>query len=270
MKKFYDITSGTVIDLHAYGWGRYEARARCTATMVNSHLAQGGVVVDYGCGQMCIREFLRNDIVYVPVDIVSRCKGCVICDFSSGEPLPKVYCDVALLNGVMQLGDLRYSAHCDHRLIRHIMEYSDFILADRRLDCTIAGDKSARGYTLKLLAKTEFGVGPDGRVKEECLFESLVEAVDESVERGEDEASEPEECPWVLRSVPPERMQDIEVGSRWQGIAKGAWAGTIATITSCDLSWEGRGSVDVQYDKGGGESDSFWLDSFLEAFQTIP
>jgi len=263
MKKFYDKNSCTIIDLHTYDWDLYPCRSTCTAAMVNSHLPEGGVVVDYGCGRMYVKRLLRNDIVYIPIDIVSRCKGCIICDFSSGEPLPKVKSDIAILNGVMQLGE-KY----DRRLIRHMMEYSDFVLTDRRLDHILGGDKSAHGYRLKLVTKQEFPHGAhDGRPQDEYLFESIVERGADLAEPSEDSELTMEEWPFGSLSPASKPRQAVEIGSKWQGVPEDVWAGKIAMIASCDPLYKGRGTVDVQYEEGGW--DSFWLDSFLNGFQMM-
>ena len=263
MKKFYDTNSCTVIDLHAYEWDSYPCRSTYTAAMVNAHLPEGGVVVDYGCGQMYVKKLLRDDIVYIPIDIVSRGKGCIICDFSSGEPLPKVKSDIAILNGVMQLGE-KY----DRRLIKHIVEYSDFVLTDRRVDNILGGDTSAQGYRLKLVTKQEFPHGAhDGRPQDEYLFESIVERGAELGKASDDSDDTIEECPFGPISPASKPRQGVEVGSRWQGIPGDAWAGKIATIASCEPLDKGRGTVEVQYEEGGW--DSFWLDSFLNGFQMM-
>jgi len=269
MKKFYDKNSCTVIDLHTYGWDEYPCRSDCAATMINSHLPEGGVVVDYGCGRMHLKHSLRDNIVYVPVDIVSRCKGCIICDFTSDEPLPKVHCDIAILNGVMQLGE-----SYDRRLIKHMMQYSDFILSDRRLDHILGADKTAHGYTLTLVTRQGFLHGAhDGRPQDEYLFKATAECRSESaqpsqhpdIDTNADFTSE--ERPLGPPSFALQPREAVHVGSTWQGIPDDAWAGKIATIARCDLLYKGRGTVDVEYERGGW--DSFWLDSFLHSFRLM-
>ncbi len=64
------------------------------------YIKDGESVLDLGCGQMWLRQFLKkND--YYPVDYADRGEGTIICDFNKGE-FPKVRSDVAFLSGTIE------------------------------------------------------------------------------------------------------------------------------------------------------------------------
>lgn len=61
------------------GW---EARAMQAAELLT--LASG--VADMGCGTMHLKRHLRPEQTYIPVDIVSRGEGSIVCDFNKQSP----------------------------------------------------------------------------------------------------------------------------------------------------------------------------------------
>ncbi|MGH6838490.1 MAG: class I SAM-dependent methyltransferase [Methylocella sp.] len=57
-------------------------------------------VLDLGCGEMCLREFLE-ECVYIPVDYKARSAETIVCDFNRYE-FPDVQVDVAFVSGCLE------------------------------------------------------------------------------------------------------------------------------------------------------------------------
>ena len=60
----------------------------------------GSRVLDLGCGEMRLREFLK-DCVYIPVDYQTRGPETLVCDFNRGE-FPGVLADVCFVSGCLE------------------------------------------------------------------------------------------------------------------------------------------------------------------------
>ena len=108
-------------------WGDYRGRAIEGSKLLNKQFKNQTSIVDYGCGKMTIREYLQFDHTYQPVDIVSRCEGCIECDFDDpSEELPKIEAELAICTGVM--GKLKRENLL--RLIEHIRMHSSYLLVN--------------------------------------------------------------------------------------------------------------------------------------------
>lgn len=57
-------------------------------------------VLDLGCGEMWLREFLTN-CVYIPVDYQARGPETIVCDFNHGE-FPDKHADVSFVSGCLE------------------------------------------------------------------------------------------------------------------------------------------------------------------------
>jgi len=66
-----------------------------------SYIAIGESVVDLGCGQMWLREFLPGSNKYTGVDYRQRGEGTLVVDFNNGE-FPDVKADVFFSSGCME------------------------------------------------------------------------------------------------------------------------------------------------------------------------
>ncbi len=58
-------------------------------------------ILDLGCGKEWLREFIGENILYIPVDYVKRSERCIVCDFNKKE-FPSISADVAFLSGVLE------------------------------------------------------------------------------------------------------------------------------------------------------------------------
>lgn len=112
------------------GW---EARAKQAAELLTS--ASG--VADMGCGTMHLKRHLRPDQTYIPVDIVSRGEGSIVCDFNNETP------PLLDVPGMACLGVLEYlhdpaaflkatAAHYDVAVISYAATDTDKPLKNRR------------------------------------------------------------------------------------------------------------------------------------------
>lgn len=58
-------------------------------------------VADYGAGQMYLKNFLRQGVLYYPIDYLKRFEETIVCDLNAGT-FPDLETDVAVLNGVLE------------------------------------------------------------------------------------------------------------------------------------------------------------------------
>lgn len=58
-------------------------------------------LIDYGAGQMYLKNFLASDVIYYPIDYIKRFDETIVCDLNTGD-FPNVGVDVVVLNGVLE------------------------------------------------------------------------------------------------------------------------------------------------------------------------
>ena len=58
-------------------------------------------ILDLGCGEMWLKEFIRHNNVYYPVDYKDRGKETIICNFNNYE-YPEIETDVAFVSGCIE------------------------------------------------------------------------------------------------------------------------------------------------------------------------
>ncbi|WP_176086423.1 glycosyltransferase [Martelella sp. HB161492] len=65
------------------------------------YLSEAKSVTDFGCGTMPLKQFLKSDQRYTPVDIVSRDAQTIVCDFNVDEP-PVTGTEAAVCLGLLE------------------------------------------------------------------------------------------------------------------------------------------------------------------------
>lgn len=108
---------------------RIEAMAR--------FIRPGDSVLDLGCGQMWLKEFLSDDNSYTPCDYSDRGPGTVICDFNRGK-FPPQDADVSFVSGCLEyvedvewfVGRIAAQSRCC--VIAYCITSPDKTLAERR------------------------------------------------------------------------------------------------------------------------------------------
>lgn len=68
---------------------------------MSQYIDSGSVVIDFGCGEMWLKEFITENELYIPVDYVSRGEGTIICDFNKYE-FPKIDANIAFVSGCLE------------------------------------------------------------------------------------------------------------------------------------------------------------------------
>ena len=66
-----------------------------------AHVSSGQSVLDLGCGQMWLKEFLPEDCRYFPCDYTHRGPGTIVCDFNQKE-FPDQTVDVSFVSGCLE------------------------------------------------------------------------------------------------------------------------------------------------------------------------
>lgn len=58
-------------------------------------------VIDYGAGQMYLKDFIRPEVKYYPIDYMKRFDETIVCDLNTGH-FPDLRTDAAVFNGVLE------------------------------------------------------------------------------------------------------------------------------------------------------------------------
>lgn len=61
----------------------------------------GAVIIDLGCGEMWLKEFITKEERYIPVDYVARDENTIVCDFNKYE-YPDAKADTAFVSGCLE------------------------------------------------------------------------------------------------------------------------------------------------------------------------
>ena len=69
---------------------------------IAARVAAKSSVLDLGCGEMFLREFLPADCRYQPVDLVSRSPETIVCDFNNKELPPPARYDYVVCSGLLE------------------------------------------------------------------------------------------------------------------------------------------------------------------------
>jgi asparagine synthase (glutamine-hydrolysing) len=69
--------------------------------MMAKYISAGQEVVEVGCGEMKLKEFLPEPTRYTGIDYIKRAEGTVVCDFNK-ERLPRLESDIYFLAGVLE------------------------------------------------------------------------------------------------------------------------------------------------------------------------
>jgi hypothetical protein len=68
---------------------------------MHEHIKDANSIVDYGCGEMWLKEFLGENVKYIGVDYTQRQEHTVICDFNKSE-FPSIKTDAAFISGCLE------------------------------------------------------------------------------------------------------------------------------------------------------------------------
>jgi len=69
--------------------------------LMSQFISEGEAVLDLGCGQMWLKEYLPNNCNYLGVDYISRDTDTIICNFNSFE-FPSATADTAFISGCLE------------------------------------------------------------------------------------------------------------------------------------------------------------------------
>ncbi len=64
-------------------------------------IQDGDSILDLGCGQMWLKEYIPKNCVYIPVDYQKRDSETIICDFNKNE-FPELKVNVAFVSGCFE------------------------------------------------------------------------------------------------------------------------------------------------------------------------
>lgn len=114
--------------------------------IMSQYIGPTDSVVDFGCGEMWLKEFLGRGNQYIGVDYKKRDGETLVCDFNQGE-YPNVIGDVCFVSGCLEY-IVDYEAlikHIANRFSRCIISYcciEDFSNMDARRQRTWVNDLS--------------------------------------------------------------------------------------------------------------------------------
>lgn len=75
----------------------WDERASVMAEMIPEDVYS---LVDFGCGNQRLKDFLRSDVRYTGLDYISRGEGCIVCDVNK-DILPQIEVDCAYMAGFL-------------------------------------------------------------------------------------------------------------------------------------------------------------------------
>lgn len=79
-------------------FGRWDRRVRMMAEMISEKSER---IMDLGCGQMALKNYLRDGVNYHPVDYCRRNEDTIVCDFNKHE-FPDILVDTVFASGILE------------------------------------------------------------------------------------------------------------------------------------------------------------------------
>lgn len=76
----------------------FDVRTKHLSSLIDP---QAKSVMDLGCGEMKLREYLAPEIKYIPVDYVKRSEETLVCDFNKHQ-FPTKMADTVFCSGVLE------------------------------------------------------------------------------------------------------------------------------------------------------------------------
>lgn len=70
--------------------------------MLASYIMPNARIIEFGAGNMILKNYLKNYKIYIPTDIVARFKETVVCDLNQGVISAVEKCDTAVFSGVLE------------------------------------------------------------------------------------------------------------------------------------------------------------------------
>lgn len=93
----YGYCAWEAIEPH-YNYDQLRRRVRAMAHMISKNSKS---VLDLGCGTMTLREFLKPEMAYFPVDYIKRDDSVFLADFNKHE-FPDVQADCVFISGLLE------------------------------------------------------------------------------------------------------------------------------------------------------------------------
>jgi hypothetical protein len=95
-------------------------------------------IADFGAGNMSLRNLLREDVAYVPIDYISRTEETVVADFNKYE-FPNIFVDCCFCSGVLEyVNDLEWfldkinQTECRYVLVSYSVKEQNQTIEERR------------------------------------------------------------------------------------------------------------------------------------------
>jgi len=109
-------------------WERMKARVKQLSEWIDENVRS---VVDYGAGEMYLKNLLPQEVKYFPIDYIRRSDETIICDLNSGI-FPDISADVTILGGLLEFISTAESLICHvcintkHKILASYMTTDNF------------------------------------------------------------------------------------------------------------------------------------------------
>ncbi|WP_134142265.1 hypothetical protein [Flavobacterium sp. S87F.05.LMB.W.Kidney.N] len=70
--------------------------------LLSSYIKPRASIIEFGAGNMILKNYLDNYKIYIPTDIVARFNETVVCDLNQGVISAVKKCDTAVFSGVLE------------------------------------------------------------------------------------------------------------------------------------------------------------------------
>lgn len=114
----------------------WSARSVVAAAWLESQTS----VVDLGCGLMKLRAYLKEDQIYIPVDVIARDEDTIVCDLNT-EDLPEIEA-----TSVAALGLLEYIHDVEGLLTRLSCRHDVLVVSYCVVDASQSMTTARRGH----------------------------------------------------------------------------------------------------------------------------
>ena len=85
-------------DVIDFSFGKWDYRVQKVASLIPEDAAS---VMDLGAGAMSLKNYIKDNVRYTPVDYMKRCDNTFKCDFEKKE-FPNIYADCIACSGIIE------------------------------------------------------------------------------------------------------------------------------------------------------------------------
>lgn len=148
----------------------WRSRIEFMASLINDERT----VLDLGCGQMWLKEYIEPNKIYISSDMYKRDENTIVCDYNAGE-FPDVSADVVVISGVVEYMDhpLELLMHARKISPRVLVSYVSVEEQDNLKDRTLLGWRNhlSKDQFIELAGSAGLKVKSVQKIENNIIFE---------------------------------------------------------------------------------------------------